>query len=71
MASVEVIEASGKSYCRGSEKNCLCKFPKKIPEKAKALKIHIYGAGGGATAFYCEVCMVPVLESFRDVLDKV
>lgn len=65
IASIE--KASGKAFCRGKE----CGWRTKIPEGTKCLRIHIYGAGGGATAFFCEKCMKPVLDNFAQVLKDV
>lgn len=59
-ASIEV--ASGKAYCRGG-------CGTKIPQGAKCLKVHVYGAGGGATAFYCEKHMKVVLDSFAKAIN--
>lgn len=61
VASIE--DASGRSYCRGG-----CGYGKKIPEGSKCLRVHVYAAGGGATAFYCEVCMKKVLDSFAQAI---
>jgi hypothetical protein len=66
---IEIVKASGRSYCRGGQTNCIAAFPKHIPKDSKALKISIYGAGGGATAFYCEKCMIPVLDLFAKVIN--
>jgi hypothetical protein len=71
MAVIEFVKASGRSSCRGGLPNCLC--PKKgrlIPKGFLSLRIEIYGAGGGATAFYCSSCMVPLIENCRDVVDE-
>ena len=75
MATFDIIEASGKAYCRGGEPNCITNRSHrgnrgKIPQGTKSLVISIYGAGGGETAFYCCNCMVPILEKMRDLLDK-
>lgn len=58
VANIEV--ASGLSKCRSSG----CGYGKKIPKGQKCLRVSIYGAGGGATAFYCEQHMKVVLDSF-------
>lgn len=63
IASIE--KASGRSYCRGEG----CGWRKKIPEGSKCLRVGIYSAGGGATAFYCSKCMIPVLESFKKAIN--
>ncbi len=57
-ASIE--KASGRSLCRGKD----CGYGRKIPEGSKCLRVYIYAAGGSAVAFYCEKCMIPVLDSF-------
>jgi hypothetical protein len=67
---IEIVKASGRSYCRGGEKTCIAAYPKYIPKDSKALKISIYGAGGGATAFYCEVCMEPILGKMQEVIEE-
>lgn len=66
--AAEVVIASGKSYCRGGQQNCLFRYPTKITKGSKALVISIYGAGGGCTAFYCAHCMISVLQSFEKAL---
>lgn len=71
MAAIEITKASGMSYCRGGDKGCLCRYPKKIPKGETTLRISIYGAGGSAVAFYCEVCMMPLLEDCKKVLDNI
>jgi hypothetical protein len=68
---IEVVKATGRSHCRGDEKTCIAKYPKKIPEGSKALRISIYGAGGAAVAFYCEECMQSLLDNMRKVLAEV
>jgi hypothetical protein len=71
MAKIEIVQATGKSYCRGNSVGCLCKYPRKIPKGEKVMRIAIYSAGGGAVAFYCTVCMIPLLKDFKEVLDIV
>jgi len=68
--TIELIKASGRSYCRGEERNCIAKYPKKIPEGSKALRISIYGAGGAAVAFYCQACMGSLVENMQKVLEE-
>lgn len=61
-ASIE--KASGKAYCRGGG----CGWRQKIPEGTKCLRVSVYGAGGSETAFYCDQCMKPVLDSFAKAI---
>ena len=74
MAAFGIEMASGKAYCRGTYPGCICDWKSshrgKIPKDTKCLWISVSGAGGGATAFYCEKCMVTVLQKMRDLLDS-
>lgn len=66
----EIVIATGKSHCRGGSESCHFKYPRHITKGSKALRIQIYGAGGGATAFYCVDCMKPILKTFEEILSK-
>lgn len=69
--TIELVIASGRSKCRGSDKQCLAPDPRDhIPEGSRALRICIYGAGGVATAFYCEVCMRSLIKDMNKVLNE-
>lgn len=74
---VQLVIASGKSICRGHTKKCLFKdwnrrgIQHKIAKGSRALQISVYGAGGGATAFYCDECMKPILELFKNILEEI
>jgi hypothetical protein len=63
--TVSIEKASGKAYCRGGG----CGWRKKIPAETKCLRVSVYGAGGSETAFYCEKCMKPILDSFAKALN--
>lgn len=76
MASFKTVTASGKSICRGHDQKCIAVIPhndyrKMIPKGTKALEVSVYGAGGGATVYYCEVCLHSVLEAMRSVIEEI
>ena len=71
-----LVTAIGKSICRGQGKGCLFKGwtkkgPRKIAEGSRALQISIYSASGNAIAFYCDECMKPILETFKNILEEI
>jgi hypothetical protein len=75
MASFKFVAANGKTVCRGSKKNCIgikdrYGRPREIPKGSKSLEISVYGAGGGVSAYYCEVCLVSVLNSMKKCLQE-
>lgn len=68
MATIEIVKASGKSYCRGHCKQCIAAYPNKIPKDSKALRIAISSASGGAISYFCEMCMRSILEDAKNAL---
>jgi hypothetical protein len=65
---VSIVKVKGRPLCRG---DASCKFndyENPIPKGTKALRISIYGAGGGATAWYCPKCMIPILDQLQECL---
>ena len=68
---------SSKMACRGSEKACIgvvkkpYSYLKIIPKGSKVLSVSVWGAGGGTTAYYCEVCMLAVIEQMEKTIAEV
>lgn len=69
--TIEIVEATGRSHCRGGGQTCIANRRDLIPKGSKALRISIYGAGGAAVAFYCEECMRSLLDDMKQVLKEV
>lgn len=75
MASFQFVEANGKTFCRGDQLKCIGKIDHygrrtTIPKGSNSLAISIYSASGGATAYYCQVCMVKVLDDMNKCLQE-
>jgi hypothetical protein len=77
MASFKLVEANGKTVCRGRENACIAvaksqyrSYHKLIPKGSKSLEISVYGAGGGATAYYCEVCLLAEFEKMEKLMEE-
>jgi len=68
--SMEIQTASGKSKCRGRDPHCQFQR-KRIPKGTKTLEISIYGAGGGTTSWFCEMCMMIELEEAKIICQQV
>lgn len=68
---IEIIKSSGRAMCRGD-----CKMnPEYVDEKGNikkgnsCAKITIWGAKGGASAFYCRDCIDTLYEDVRKILN--
>lgn len=75
MAEFKIFHTiSSRMACRGGEKACIGVKKNSysnlriIPKGSKVLSISVWGAGGGSTAYYCEVCMIPVLDAMHAIL---
>lgn len=78
MASFKIFNTTASNMaCRGGEKACIgvAKNPynnrKTIPKGSKVLEVSVYGAGGSETAYYCEVCMLAVIEQMEKIVEEV
>lgn len=78
MAEFKIFKTTSKTMaCRGGEKACIgvhkppYRYNKTIPQGSKVLEISVYGSGGSQTAYYCEVCMLAVIEQMEKTIAEV
>lgn len=78
MANFKFKKANGKTFCRGGEISCIAIKDRygratiiPIPKDSKTLEVSVYGAGGEATAYYCEVCLIKVLDNMIKCLQEI
>jgi hypothetical protein len=79
MASFKTFKTTtSKMVCRGGEKACIGQpdlghrtHKRLIPKGSKVLEVSVYGAGGGQTAYYCEVCTLAIIERMEKLIEEV
>ena len=78
MANIELVVANGRSLCRGTSSTCIGVSQNKyylmekiIPKGSRALAIYAHASGKSARSYFCDQCMLSVLDDMRKVIEDV
>lgn len=69
MIECSMVKVTRNAKCRGNNPKCKCQNSLGIKPGEECLKIKVSQIGNIATAFYCNICMIDVLDSFRKLIN--